>query len=164
MLNSRVRQAEAAIRAALSAGNAGKPLEISREIQRHLGGPAQVCSPSYLFGLIGVAATRALPDGTTPLTPEEPENLALTRGCTAVRAPDGRLFLIEMLDAPGSRPSRRSDFRLPEGARRLDNPVAFGVGQIPEGHVPYLAPQRTTHRFKDPRCASTFVPSALNPK
>ena len=64
---------------------------------------------------------------------------------------------------PGSRPSRRSDFRLP-GARRLDNPAAFGLGQIPEGHVPYLAPQGTIHLFNDPRGASTFAPSALNEK
>ena len=106
----------------------------------------------------------ALPDGTTPLTPEELENLALAQACTAGRAPEGRLFLIETWDAPGSRPSRRSDFRLPEGARRLDNPAAFGLGQIPEGHVPYLAPQGTIHLFKDPRGASTFAPSALNPK
>ena len=164
LLNSRVRQAETAIRAAWSASNAGEALEIRRENQRHLGGPAQACAPSYLFGLIGVTATLALPDGTTPLTPEELENLALARGYTAVRAPDGRLFLIETWDAPGSRPDRRSDFRLPEGARRIDKPAAFGLGQIPEGYVPYLAPQGTIHLFKDPRGASTFAPSALNPE
>lgn len=77
---------------------------------------------------------------------------------------EGEMFLIETWDAPGSRPSRRSDFRLPEGARRLNNPAAFGLGQIPEGHVPYLAPQGTIHLFKDPRGASTFAPSALNEK
>ena len=164
LLNSRIRQAETAIRAAWSASNAGKALEIRRETRRQLGGPAQACAPSYLFGLIGVAATLALPDGTTPLTPEELENLALARGYTAVRAPDGRLFLIETWDAPGSRPTRRSDFRLPEGAQRIDNPAAFGLGQIPEGYVPYLVPQGTIHLFKDPRGASTFVPSALNPE
>ena len=164
LLNSRVRQAETAIRAAWSASNEGEALEIRGETQRHLGGPAQACAPSYLFGLIGVTATLALPDGTTPLTPEELENLALARGYTAVRAPDGRLFLIETWDAPGSRPDRRSDFRLPEGARRIDNPAAFGLGQIPEGYVPYLAPQGTIHLFKDPRGASTFAPSALNPE
>ena len=76
----------------------------------------------------------------------------------------GRLFLIETWDAPGSQPDRRSDFRLPEGARRIDNPAAFGLGQIPEGYVPYLAPQGTIHLFKDPRGASTFAPSALNPE
>ena len=167
LLKSRMKQAESAIRAARSAektSNAGKALEIRHETQRQLGTGPQACSPSYLYGVVGVATTLALPDGTTPLTPEELENLALARGYTAVRAPDGRLFLIEMWDAPGSRPSRRSDFRLPEGARRLDNPAAFGLGQIPEGHVPYLAPQGTIHLFKDPRGASTFAPSALNPK
>lgn len=51
-----------------------------------------------------------------------------------------------------------------EGAQRIDNPAAFGLGHLPEGYVPYLAPQGTIHLFKDPRGASTFAPSALNEK
>jgi hypothetical protein len=53
---------------------------------------------------------------------------------------------------------------LPEGSRRIDDPAAFGLGQIPEGYVPYLTQQGAVQLFKDTRGASTFAPAALNPK
>ena len=92
------------------------------------------------------------------------ERLALARGYTVVRAPDGRLLLVETRGAPGTSPAGRSHFQLPPDARRILDPAAFGLGPIPAGFVPYQTPAGTILLVKNPRGASKFASPPLNEK
>ena len=121
--------------------------------------PAQACAPSYLFGLI-VTATLALPDGTTPLTPEElkPARPGLHRsGARWSPVPDGDV------DAPAP---GRTDVQISAcpRARGGSTNLFLWSGPDPGGIRALSGAAGTIHLFKDPRGASTFAPSALNPE
>ena len=133
------------------------------KVQRYIRTEAPACEPSFLHGIIGIGMIAALPPDTRPLTPDELEELHLEPGFTAVRAPDGRLFLLEAEGALGSSPTKRSDYALPPGSRRIDDPASFGLTSVPVGLVPYLTPAGSIRLIKPTGAQPSFAPATSNP-
>ena len=163
LIQSRVRQAENAIMSNWKSKRRAYRLRSTTKVQRYIKKEAPPCEPSFLEGIVGLGVIDRLPENTRPLTPDELEELHLEPGFTAVRAPDGRLFLLETEGALGSSPTKRSDYALPPSSRRIDDPAGFGLRSVPVGLVPYLTPGGAIRLIKPVGVTPSFVPASTNP-